>query len=201
MIYLPESYNSLSTCIHTLSLVFLARTPPPFPPCSDRLPHSGSFSSPLPLPLPLPALFSSSCRLRPYQLYLNFSPYPPPSAMRLAGYFPFALSARPFRMAVHAHNFRAPLPVTYVAAFTQPRVQSILSSTGSFFGAACTRALLVLYLNVYMLIYARVCMRRTLTFRTVYFRNVEFTVAIYFSIFLEHQIVFFWPVIYSISRR
>lgn len=110
--------------------------------------------------------------------------------MRLAGYFPFALSARPFRMAVHAHNFRAPLPVTYVAAFTQPRVQSILSSTGSFFGAACTRALLVLYLNVYMLIYARVCMRRTLTFRTVYFRNVEFTVAIYFSIFLEHQIVF-----------
>lgn len=82
LIYLPESYNSLSTCIHTLSLMFLAGPLFPVPPRSSAT--LGSFSF-----LPL----SSSCRLRPYQPYLNFSPYPPASAVRLGGYSPFALSA------------------------------------------------------------------------------------------------------------
>lgn len=55
LIYLPESYNSLSTCIHTLSLVFLAGPPPPVPrPRLGRLPHSAlSLFSPPPFLLVL----------------------------------------------------------------------------------------------------------------------------------------------------
>lgn len=126
LIYLPESYNSLSTCIHTLSPSCSSPDDPlvPTPPstvCRTRL----FLFSPCPPPCSPP-----SC-LRPYQPYLNFSPYPPPLAMRPEGYSPLLHFPRPFRMVVHAHNFRAPLPVTYVNAFTQPRVQSILSSSTS----------------------------------------------------------------------
>lgn len=194
LIYLPESYNSLSTCIHTLSLVYLAGPPVPSPYRPSAA--LGSFSFP-----PARPFFSSPCRLRPYQLYLNFSPYPPLSAMRDSTVISPLHFPRPFHMAVHAHNFRAPLSVTYVAAFTQPRVQSILSSSTSF-GSACTRALLVLYLGVYMLIYAHICVRRTLNLPCRIFpQHVEFTVSIYFSIFLKHRVIFFHSVTYSISGR
>ena len=83
LIYLPESYNSLSTCIHTLSPLYSSPDLflPSFTSRFNRLRYS------------VLSLFSpfSSCRLRPYQPYLNFSPYPPPLgplAMRLGGYFP-----------------------------------------------------------------------------------------------------------------
>lgn len=86
LIYLPESYNSLSTCIHTLSLVYL--TGPPVPRAVPTVCRTRLFLfPPLPSPAPSPP-FSPSRRLRPYQLYLNFSPYPPLSAMRLGRLFP-----------------------------------------------------------------------------------------------------------------
>lgn len=115
LIYLPESYNSLSTCIHTS----LPRVPAPPRPSAAL----GFFS--------FRPLFSSACRLRPYQPLSKFLPILLPRRRGSAQLLPLCTFLRPFRMAVHAHNFRAPLPVTYVDAFTQPRVQSILSSSSS----------------------------------------------------------------------
>lgn len=91
LIYLPESYNSLSTCIRTPStpcqtlLAGLAL----FHPLSLSLSFS---SSPHRLPRSALSLLPSLPPLRPYRPYLNFSPHLPPSVGR-RDYSPFALSA------------------------------------------------------------------------------------------------------------
>lgn len=93
LIYLPESYNSLSTCIRT-------------PPCSTATdPLLAPFLSLLRYTWLLffsllSSLHRSVHRLRPYRSYLNFSPYPPPPLLppllreeRGLATPPFALSA------------------------------------------------------------------------------------------------------------
>lgn len=142
LIYLPESYNSLSTRIR----VVLPRAP--------TLPRPARLSSRLP-PSRLVSLL--------YRPYLNFSSCPPPSrAGSDAGYSPFctlrALFAWPYPRVISVRARTLDVR-TYVDAFARTTVFNLFSRSSAPARLACSRARvkqLVLYPpRVYTLIYAR----------------------------------------------
>lgn len=173
LIYLPESYNSLSTCIHTLSLVFLtgpsSLVPVPLQPSAAL----GSFSF-------LSLFILSSPSLSALSKFLALSSSLGDETRRLLPLCTFCALFAWLCMRIISER---PCPWR-----TWMRLRNLVSNLFSlppllrFYVYANVYAL---YLNVYMLIYAYLCVRRTLNFPYRIFPqhriySTEFTLHIFF---------------------